>query len=155
MYPQNSSTSEKYETLALRLICFIVRYCCVKRGKFHLEVHLTTEQRESARWMYEALLSQAERGDDQWDALVHKVLFSLLFTAHRQLLQESQKDPILIFLMLLNLSPNTGHFSSCGTMCGKMSGLLHIFRLVALKEISLAADGEVSVDDVAESTEFK
>ncbi len=97
--------------------------------------------------------------DNEWDGLIHAVLFSLLFSNHPNVLRNSKKDPISIFLMLLNINPQDGNFASCSTICSRMLGLLHIFRLVAIREIHFGANQEVQEEespmDVAQGAEFQ
>ena len=96
--------------------------------------------------------------DDEWDGLVHELIFSILFSTHPHVLQDSKKDPISVFLILLNMNPHDGNFASCSTICSRMSGLLYVFRLVAIREICVGRNREIEEDedvDLAQGGEFK
>ena len=53
-------------------------------------------------------------------------------------------------LILMSLHPENGNFEGCTKIVGKMSGLLHIMRLVAVKEIRREADEGDLGPDVAD-----
>jgi hypothetical protein len=99
-----------------------------------LKILFTQEQRKSGIDLRERL----ECGGEEKEILlgIHKLFWSLLFTVHPWILEESQKCPISTFVMLLNMDKQ-GQFANCGSICGKVSGLLFVFQVVMLKEISI------------------
>jgi len=50
-------------------------------------------------------------------------------------------------LILMNMNPRNGNFNSCDVIVGKMSGFLHIMRLVAIKEIRRRGDENPDLED--------
>ena len=47
----------------------------------------------------------------------------------------------------MSMNPDHGNFQTCYAMVGKMSALLHIMHLVAVKEIRRKADEDPNMED--------
>ncbi len=91
--------------------------------------------------------SLALYSDEKWDNLIHSLLVSLFFHKHKAITRHSDKDPIQMALILMNMNPRNGNFNSCDVIVGKMSGFLHIMRLVAIKEIRRRGDENPDLED--------
>ncbi|KAF8318903.1 uncharacterized protein EI90DRAFT_3132882 [Cantharellus anzutake] len=130
-YPQNSATCDHYEGFGLRLVCFLVRMCM---EEFPLKLSFTMEQIHHAR-MVRAYPNDPTTTDERWDDAIHGLMVSVFFGLPSNFRRESEKHPISIFLMLINLHPTTGNFPKCSTISGRLSAMMYLFRVMAVKMI--------------------
>jgi hypothetical protein len=148
-YPQNLTTCERYEGFGLRLVCFLLR---ARTEEFPLEMSWTSKQARSARRVI-ACLDDATTTDEMWDEAIHRLMVSIFFDLPRNFLRESDKHPIAIFTMLLNLHPTTGNFAKCSTVAGRLSALIYLFRVVAVDLIRREADRRAAAGEEEEEGE--
>src|SRR5258708_10712400 len=144
-YPQNKSTTAKYQGYILQVACFVLRYCSL--GTPPIPVLFTERQEVCARDLQHAIDHPTQYSDEMWDNLIHSLLTSLFFHKHSAITHYADKDPIQMALMLLSLQEKNGNFDSCYLIVGKMSALLHTMRLVAVKEIRREADEDLDMED--------
>ena len=142
---QNQSSSTRYEHYALQLICFCIHYITTSNPP--IPVTFTHEQSANTHKLLQAIQSSIPLTDETWDSHIHTLLSSLFYHKHPAVIRNSDKDPIQMCLILMNMDPKTGNFMGPDIIAGRMSGLMHIMRLVAVKEIRRLADEEPIVDD--------
>ena len=97
----------------------------------------------------QALQSSTQLTEGTWDSHIHALLSSLFFQRQPLVTPHSDKDPIQMSLILLNMDPETGNcnFATPDVIGGRMSGLLHVMRLVAVRHIYLLASQHPDLQD--------
>jgi hypothetical protein len=127
------STEHRYETDAYRLLLFALRHVCLEQQP--IAALFTDKQMEQLSTL-EAFCDQPDQlSPDQWNQQIQLVFKLLLFSMHDEIDKRAHEDPISVFLILIHINKYTGSFASCGSIAGSLSGLQHIARLVAVREI--------------------
>jgi hypothetical protein len=122
-------------------VCFILRYLSLDEPP--IPVKFTPFQQECASNLQLALNRPEAYNEEMWDNIIHSLLSSLFFPEDGAESKHADKDPIHMALILMNVNANDGgNFNRCSVIAGKLSGFLHIIRLVAVKEIRRQADEE-------------
>jgi hypothetical protein len=120
----------------LQLVCFILRYLSLDEPP--IPVQFTPLQQESASNLQHALDYPDAYTEEMWDSIIHSLLASVFF--HKPS-KHADKDPIQMAIILMNMNMDDGgNFNRCSVIAGKLSGFLHIMRLVAVKDIRRQAD---------------
>lgn len=150
-YPQNDSTTEKYQVWGLQLLCFVLRWVS-STGEPVLPVLLTDNQVKHSKAILAALDAPHPLPDPAFDTLIHAFFDSLFFSQHKQVSRHQTQCPVQSFIMCSAIHPVTGNFERCGSIVSRLSALLHVLRLVAVKSI---ADKAEDLDDMVENPEFE
>ncbi|KAF9518849.1 hypothetical protein BS47DRAFT_1358509 [Hydnum rufescens UP504] len=150
-YPQNDSSSEKYQAWGLRLICHVLR-CVQTSAAPVLPVLLSDAQIKHAKAILTTLSITPSPTYTVFDPLIHSLLDSLFFSQHKGVSRHPNQCPVQSFIMCSAIDARSGNFEKCGTIVGRLSALLHILRLVAVKSIANKAD---LLDDSVENPEFE
>jgi hypothetical protein len=146
---QNEVTLHKYHSFCLQVVCFILRYLALDQPP--IPVKFTPLQQQCASHLQDAVDRPNGYSDEMWEDAIHSLLASLFFHKHAAASHHADKDPIHMALILMNINVNDGgNFNSCSWIAAKLSGLLHIMRLVAVKEIRIQADGREEEEEDAE-----
>lgn len=143
-YPQQETTQTRYQNYAIQAMLFLLRYSENGFGDENpgpIAVMFTEKQLEVAENVLN--LWEIESTDtEQWNVSLHTLFTSLFLDSHPKVDRNAQKDPIALFLMLLNINRHDGQFPECRVVGGCLAGLTHMIRLIATKEISLRREDD-------------
>lgn len=125
-----------------------LRYCKAgfdEENAGPIPIVFTDTQRHTAG-VVEALSIAKSTDQQAWDAALHHLLNKLFFSIHPEIDRMSDKDPIAILLLLINLNRHHGTFPPCGIITACLAGLSHGIRLIAAKEIVALRKEDVRPD---------
>jgi hypothetical protein len=129
-----------------QLVCFVLRYLSLNEPP--IPVQFTALQKESASNLQLTLDHPDAYTEEMWDSAIHSLLVAIFFRKPHTASKHADKDPLHIALILMNVNADDGgNFNRCSVIAGKLSGFLHIMRLVAVKEIRRQADERGDEED--------
>lgn len=138
-------TEHRYQLMAERLVCFALQLYNAE-DEAPVEVAFSQEQEECLEALDQALPRRRTPRPSNFLDLYHKLLCSLLFSVHPNVDANSEKDPMTIFMICINLENAMGNFKEPHMIATSCSMMLHIMRLVAVKEISLRRTSDTRPD---------
>jgi hypothetical protein len=138
-------TEYRYQLMAEQLIYFTLQLYNAG-DEAPIEVAFSQEQSECLEAFDYALPHHRTPRPSNFLDLYHKLLHSLLFSIHPNVDANSEKDPMTIFMICINLENAMGNFKQPSMIATSCSTMLHIMRLVAVKEISLKRASDARPD---------
>ncbi|KAF9505524.1 hypothetical protein BS47DRAFT_1368009 [Hydnum rufescens UP504] len=137
-YPENAKSVHKYADYASRLAIFILRISrCIASGSPTIPILLSSVQLSSAAALDQALHCQGAESDGcgQLDGCIQRFFENILFSRHPHSSQHSNWCPVIRFLLVTHIVDAHGNFRSPKELCGNISALHFLFRLVFLLQV--------------------
>ncbi|KAF9515153.1 hypothetical protein BS47DRAFT_1361236 [Hydnum rufescens UP504] len=117
-YPQNDSSSEKYQAWGLRLICHVLR-CVQTSAAPVLPVLLTDAQIKHAKAILTTLSITPSPPSTVFDPLIHSLLDSLFFSQHKGVSRHPNQCPVQSFIMCSAIDARSGNFEKFKSIANK------------------------------------
>ena len=137
-YPENARSVHQYGDYVARLPMFMIRVMRnATTGTKSIPVLMTDEQKRTTEELDRFLIenkdvARSEESVREQDKKLQACLESILFSRHDRSSVNSTHCPILRFLLVSHIADTNGKFRSAKELCGNISALHFLFRLIFL-----------------------